>query len=159
MTAHDAAVTLRTATAEDLPAVVAMLADDPLGARRETPGDLTPYRHAFARLDADPNQHLVVAERTSESGAREVIGTLQLSCLPGLSRRGATRAQIEAVRVHAAARGTGLGTRLLEWAVSTARSRGCLLVQLTSDATREDAHRFYERLGFTPSHVGFKLTF
>jgi GNAT superfamily N-acetyltransferase len=87
-----------------------------------------------------------------------VTGTLQLSILPGLSRRGATRALIEAVRVHASARGTGLGTRLVEWAIAESRARDCVLVQLTSDATRKDAHRFYERLGFTPSHVGFKLS-
>jgi GNAT superfamily N-acetyltransferase len=156
MTHHDAAVSFRPATADDVPAIVALLADDPLGARRETPDDLTPYQAAFTRLAADPNQLLTVAERT-DGADRRVIGTLQLSILPGLSRRGATRALIEAVRVDASARGSGLGTQLIEWAIAEARTRDCILIQLTSDATRKDAHRFYERLGFTPSHVGFKL--
>ncbi|AXQ58992.1 GNAT family N-acetyltransferase [Streptomyces koyangensis] len=129
-----------------------MLADDPLGATRESPDDLTPYLASHARLAADPNQHLVVAER-----AGKVVGTLQLTLIPGLSRRAATRSLIEAVRVHADERGSGLGTLLIEWAVQTSRTEGCQLVQLTSDATREDAHRFYERLGFVASHVGFKL--
>ncbi|MFJ6696758.1 GNAT family N-acetyltransferase [Streptomyces sp. NPDC091272] len=129
-----------------------MLADDPLGAQRESPDDLTPYLEALKRLDADPNQLLVVAER-----AGRVIGTLQLTLIPGLSRKGATRSVIEAVRVQADERGSGLGTRFIEWAVEESRTRGCQLVQLTSDASRTDAHRFYERLGFTASHVGFKL--
>ncbi|KDR62677.1 GNAT family acetyltransferase [Streptomyces wadayamensis] len=133
-------------------AIVAMLADDPLGATRESPDDLTPYLAAHTRLAADPNQHLVVAER-----AGKVVGTLQLTLIPGLSRRAATRSLIEGVRVHADERGSGLGTLLIEWAVETSRAEGCQLVQLTSDATREDAHRFYERLGFVASHVGFKL--
>lgn len=159
MTTHtdEQAVIFRPATSEDVPAIVAMLADDALGADRETPDDLAPYQAAFGRLAADPNQLLTVAER-GEGADRQVIGTLQVSILPGLSRRGATRALIEAVRVHGSARGTGLGTRLIEWAIDEARARDCFLVQLTSDATRKDAHRFYERLGFAPSHVGFKLT-
>jgi GNAT superfamily N-acetyltransferase len=144
--------TLRRATAADLPAIVALLADDPLGARRESPDDLAPYRAAFARIDADPQQHLVVAER-----AGRVIGTLQLTVIPGLSRRGATRSVIEAVRVHAEERGSGLGSELVGWAVAESRRLGVDLVQLTSDATRTDAHRFYRRLGFEASHVGFKL--
>jgi GNAT superfamily N-acetyltransferase len=144
--------TMRRATHDDLPAIVAMLADDALGAQRESPDDLTPYENAFARLADDPNQHLMVAER---EGA--VVGTLQLTLIPGLSRKGSTRALIEAVRVHGDARGTGLGTRLIEWAIDESRRQGCALVQLTSDATRVDAHRFYERLGFEASHVGFKL--
>lgn len=86
-----------------------------------------------------------------------VVGTLQLTLIPGLSRKGATRSIIEAVRIHADARGGGLGSRLIEWAVDQSRREGCQLVQLTSDASRTDAHRFYERLGFTASHVGFKL--
>ncbi len=157
MTPHDEAVTIRPAAADDIPAIVAMLADDPLGARRETPDDLAPYQAAYGRLAEDPNQLLTVAER-ADGTSRRVIGTLQLSILPGLSRRGATRALIEAVRVHGSARGTGLGTRLIEYAIEEARVRDCFLVQLTSDATRKDAHRFYERLGFVPSHLGFKLT-
>ncbi|MEU3858137.1 GNAT family N-acetyltransferase [Streptomyces sp. NPDC028722] len=143
---------IRDATADDLPAIVAMLADDPLGAQRESPDDLTPYRAALERLDADPNQHLVVAVREGR-----VIGTLQLTIIPGLSRKGATRALVEAVRIHADERGSGLGSLLIEWAVDASRRLGCHLVQLTSDKSRTDAHRFYERLGFTASHEGFKL--
>ena len=143
---------IRRATADDLPAIVAMLADDPLGAQRESPDDLTPYRAALERLDADSNQHLVVAVREGR-----VIGTLQLTVIPGLSRKGATRSIIEGVRIHADERGSGLGTQLIEWATEESRRQNCQLVQLTSDVSRTDAHRFYERLGFTPSHVGFKL--
>ncbi|MGW1025577.1 N-acetyltransferase family protein [Streptomyces sp. NPDC002577] len=143
---------IRTATAEDIPAIVGMLADDPLGAQRESPDDLQPYATAFARLAGDPNQHLVVAVRHGR-----VVGTLQLTIIPGLSRRGSTRSIIEGVRIHADERGSGLGSRFIEWAVEESRRQGCQLVQLTSDATRTDAHRFYERLGFTASHVGFKL--
>ncbi|MEU4034160.1 GNAT family N-acetyltransferase [Streptomyces collinus] len=143
---------IRRATAADVPAIVGMLADDPLGAQRESPDDMTPYRAALERLEADPNQHLVVAVREGR-----VVGTLQLTVVPGLSRKGATRSIIEGVRVHADERGSGLGTRLIEWAVEESRHLECQLVQLTSDSSRTDAHRFYERLGFTASHVGFKL--
>ena len=143
---------IRPATADDVTAIVAMLADDPLGAQRESPDDLTPYLTALERLTADPNQRLVVAVREGR-----VVGTLQLTIIPGLSRRGATRSVIEGVRVHADERGTGLGTRFIEWAIEESRRENCQLVQLTSDVTRTDAHRFYERLGFVASHVGFKL--
>ncbi|BAC71994.1 GNAT family acetyltransferase [Streptomyces avermitilis] len=143
---------IRPAVAGDIPAIVAMLADDPLGAQRESPDDLAPYLTALERLAKDPNQHLVVAVREDR-----VIGTLQLTIIPGLSRRGSTRSIIEGVRIHADERGSGLGTRLIEWAVDESRRQGCQLVQLTSDATRTAAHRFYERLGFEASHVGFKL--
>ncbi|GAA2791658.1 GNAT family N-acetyltransferase [Streptomyces showdoensis] len=144
---------IRPARQDDLPAIIAMLADDPLGSQRESPEDLTPYTAAFLRLDRDPNQHLVVAEREGR-----VVGTLQLTVIPGLSRKGTTRSIIEGVRIHADERGSGLGTRLIEWAVEESRAEGCRLVQLTSDVTRTDAHRFYERLGFEASHLGFKLS-
>ncbi|WP_033309877.1 GNAT family N-acetyltransferase [Streptomyces iakyrus] len=143
---------IRSAVSDDVPAIVAMLADDPLGAQRESPDDLGPYLAALERLSADPNQHVVVAVRQGR-----VVGTLQLTIIPGLSRRGATRSIIEGVRIHADERGSGLGTQLIEWAIDTSREQGCQLVQLTSDRTRGDAHRFYERLGFTASHTGFKL--
>ncbi|MFF5342005.1 GNAT family N-acetyltransferase [Streptomyces althioticus] len=143
---------IRPATTDDVPAIVAMLADDPLGAQRESPDDLAPYLTAMERLHTDPNQHLVVAVR-----GEQVVGTLQLTIIPGLSRRGATRSVIEGVRIHADERGGGLGTRLIEWAIGASRREGCQLVQLTTDNSRTDAHRFYERLGFTASHVGFKL--
>ncbi len=143
---------MRPATAGDLEAIVAMLADDPLGAQRESPDDLGPYLAAFERLVSDPNQQVVVAVREDK-----VVGTLQLTIIPGLSRRGATRSVIEGVRIHTDERGSGLGTQLIEWAVAESRRQDCRLVQLTSDATRTDAHRFYERLGFEASHLGFKM--
>ncbi|MET8575545.1 GNAT family N-acetyltransferase [Streptomyces sp. NPDC005012] len=143
---------IRRATAEDVPALVAMYADDPLGAGRETPDDLAPYLEAYRRLAGDPNQYLMVADRSGK-----VVGTLQLTVIPGLSRRGTTRSVIEGVRVHSDERGGGLGSRLVRWAVEESGRQGCGLVQLTSDATRTDARRFYERLGFTASHIGFKL--
>ncbi|WP_425508168.1 N-acetyltransferase family protein [Streptomyces bathyalis] len=143
---------MRRATADDVPALVSMLADDPLGAQRESPDETAVYREAFDRIDADPHQHLVVAERDGHP-----VGTLQLTLIPGLSRRGSTRALIEGVRVHADARGDGLGSRLIQWAIEEARRQDCTLVQLTSDATRIEAHRFYERLGFEASHLGFKM--
>lgn len=145
-------ITIRRATAADIPAVVALLADDALGATRESPDDLGPYEAAFREIDRDPQHLLLIADR-----AGAVIGTAQLTFLPGLSHKGATRAQIEAVRIGSAARGTGLGSTLIEWCVERARERGCAMVQLTSDAGRTDAHRFYEQLGFRPTHLGFKL--
>jgi GNAT superfamily N-acetyltransferase len=144
---------IRRAVAADVPAIVSMLADDPLGASRERPGDPS-YAEAFAEIDADPRQVLVAAV-----AGDEVVGTLQLTFIPGLSRLGSTRALIEAVRVRADQRGGGLGGDLIRWAVETARARGAALVQLTTDASRKDAHRFYERLGFEATHVGMKLIF
>ncbi|WP_405599832.1 GNAT family N-acetyltransferase [Streptomyces sp. NBC_01410] len=143
---------IRPAVLDDIPAIVAMLADDPLGAQRESPDDLAPYTAAFERLSQDPNQIQAVAVR-----ADQVVGTLQLTIIPGLSRRGSTRSIIEGVRIHADERGLGLGTRLIEWAIDESRRQNCQLVQLTSDASRTEAHRFYERLGFEASHAGFKL--
>ena len=148
-----ASVLLRRATAGDLPALVALLADDPLGASREEPdGDLAAYRRAFDLIDADP-AHLLVAAVVGDA----VVGTLQLTFLPGLARRGALRAQLEAVRVAAGERSRGLGAAMVEWAVEEAGRRGCGLVQLTTDKSRSEAHRFYERLGFVASHEGLKL--
>jgi GNAT superfamily N-acetyltransferase len=129
-----------------------MLADDHLGAARESPDDLDPYLRAFEAIDADPHQFLAVGE-----DAGEVVATLQLTFIPGLSRRGADRALIEAVRVRADRRSDGLGSTLIKWAVEEARRRGCGLVELTTDASRTGAHRFYDRLGFEQSHLGFKL--
>lgn len=145
----------RPATEDDVAAIVALLADDGLGRGRENPSLPLDRRYldAFAALDADPNQLLVVAER---DGA--VTGCLQLTFIPGLSRLGMWRGQIEAVRVAASERGTGLGGAMVEWAIERCRERGCGLVQLTTDKTRADAHRFYERLGFVASHEGMKLS-
>ncbi|SNR23169.1 Ribosomal protein S18 acetylase RimI [Blastococcus mobilis] len=153
LTVDGTPIELRRATAADLPALVGLLADDPLGATRESAdGDLSPYRRAFALLDADP-AHLLVTAVDGDA----LVGTLQLTFLPGLARRGALRGQIEAVRVAAGARGHGLGAAMIGWAVEEARRRGCGLVQLTTDKSRADAHRFYEELGFVASHEGMKL--
>ncbi|HEY3953671.1 MAG TPA: GNAT family N-acetyltransferase [Streptosporangiaceae bacterium] len=147
--------TVRRATSGDVAAILGLLADDEIGASREAApgGDLAPYLAAFAAIDADPAQLLVVA--AGADGA--VAGTMQLTFIPGLARRGALRAQIEAVRVAAGHRGQGLGEAMFRWAIGEAGRRGCGLVQLTSDKRRAGAHRFYERLGFTASHEGFKL--
>jgi GNAT superfamily N-acetyltransferase len=143
---------VRRAVRADVPAIVALIAADQIGATRDG-GELEPYERAFAAIDADPAQLLVVV--TDADGA--VVGTLQLTFIPGLARRGALRAQIEAVRIDERLRGRGLGQALFEWAIAEARRRGCALVQLTTDKRRADAHRFYGRLGFTASHEGFKL--
>lgn len=149
------ALSFRTARLADLPAIVEMLADDALGSRRETLAfPLDPrYVAAFDAIEADANQRLVVAVDEDK-----VVGTLQLSFIPGISRTGAWRGQIEAVRIAASVRGTGLGQRMIEWAVSECRSRGCQFVQLTTDKSRKDAHRFYDKLGFVGSHEGYKLS-
>ena len=147
-------ITMRPATPDDVPAIVALYADDILGAARETPDDLAPYEAAFDRLTVTNGVTTVlVAER---DGA--IVGTMQLTVLPGLSHRGTNRAHLEAVRVAAANRGDGIGTQMIRWAIAEARRRDCGLVELTSNRQRTDAARFYERLGFTPSHTGFKLT-
>jgi GNAT superfamily N-acetyltransferase len=143
---------VRRATRDDVPAIVALLVDDPLGATRETQAHPEAYLQAFGAIDADPAHELVVLD---DGG--EVVGTLQLTLLPGLSRGGALRAQIEAVRVASSRRGQGLGEQLITWAIEEARRRGAVIVQLTTDSSRTDAHRFYERLGFVASHVGMKL--
>jgi GNAT superfamily N-acetyltransferase len=146
-------VTFRKATAADLAAVVALLADDDLAAERGYGGTVTVgHRRAFAELDADPRQLLAVADADGE-----VVGTLQLTFVPGLTYGGGERCLVEGVRVAASTRGSGVGTRILEWALDEARRRGCVLVQLTSDKRRADAIRFYEALGFVASHEGLKL--
>jgi GNAT superfamily N-acetyltransferase len=148
-------VVLRKAVVEDVPAIVELLVADQLGATRDgvaTDADLQPYLCAFSAIDADPAHLLLVA---GDDG--QVLATMQLSFIPGLARRGALRAQIEAVRVRQDYRGRGLGAALFEWATEEARRRGCALIQLTTDKSRTDAHRFYERLGFVASHEGLKL--
>lgn len=142
---------IREATREDVPAIVRLLAADQLGAHREDPTELGDYLDAFGRVDADPNNLLVVAD---DDGT--VVGTLQLTFIPYLTYRGAWRAQVEAVRVAPDRRGSGLGRQLMEWAVEQADERGCHLIQLTSNKVRDDAHRFYASLGFEATHEGFK---
>ena len=144
--------TFRRATAADLPAIVALLADDVLGAARERPGDPA-YDAAMAAIAADANQLLAVADL----GGR-IVGCMQISFIPGISHRGAWRGQIESVRIGADQRGSGLGRRMMDWAMEQCRARGCRLVQLTTDKSRADARRFYESLGFVASHEGMKRT-
>lgn len=153
-TIREAAALIRDARAGDLPEIVRLLADDMLGAGRELVGDVVAraYVDAFARIAADPAQHLLVAERD-----RAVIGCLQLTVLPGLARRGATRGQIESVRIDRRLRGQNIGEQLVRAAIDRARARSCTIIQLATDRSRVDAIRFYERLGFAPSHVGMKL--
>jgi GNAT superfamily N-acetyltransferase len=149
-------VALRRAVAEDVRSIVGLLAADQLGASRDgvtTDEDLRCYLTAFGAIDADPAHLLLVAV-----DAADVVATMQLSFLPGLARRGALRAQIEAVRVRVDYRSGGLGGALFTWAIEEARRRNCRLVQLTTDKSRADAHRFHERLGFVASHEGLKLT-
>lgn len=145
-------LTIRRAIRDDVPAIIQLLADDSLGATRESSDDPEPYLAAFATIDANPGQMLIVAERSGR-----VIGTAQLTFMAGLSHRGTIRADIEAVRVHRSARGAGIGTRLIRWCIDEAGRRGCGMVQLTSNADRLDAQRFYVKLGFERSHVGFKM--
>jgi ribosomal protein S18 acetylase RimI-like enzyme len=150
------AVTIRRARRDDVGAIVAMLADDPLGSGRERIEDPLPasYFRAFEAVEKDPNIQLVVAE---EGGA--VVGCLQLCILPGISSQGAARALIEDVRVASHCRSRGVGEQLVQWALAQARARQCKLVELLTHNTRVDAQRFYKRLGFAPSHVGMTLRF
>jgi len=145
---------MRPATRDDLPAIVALLFDDESGRTREDPSvPLDPrYVAAFKAIDSDSNQILVAAELDGE-----VVGTMQLSFLPGLSFRGSWRGLIEAVRIASHLRGQKLGEQMILWAVEQCRARDCKMVQLTSKADRTAAHRFYARLGFVQSHVGMKL--
>ncbi|MFS8144097.1 GNAT family N-acetyltransferase [Rhizobium sp. BR 249] len=144
----------RLARQSDLAAIVRLLADDDLGGGREIVADTVDalYLSAFAAIEADANQLLAVAI----DAAGEVVGCLQLSFIPGLSRTGMWRGQIESVRVARELRGSGLGAQFIEWAIAQCVERGCGLVQLTSDKTRKDSIRFYEKLGFVASHEGMK---
>lgn len=144
----------RAAARADLPAMIALIADDQLGQARDDaslPLDQR-YIDAFAAIERDPNQMLVAVE---QAGA--LIGCFQLTFIPGISRRGAWRGQIESVRVARERRGAGIGTAMFEWAIAECRRRNCSLLQLYTDKSRTDAHRFYERLGFKASHEGMKL--
>jgi GNAT superfamily N-acetyltransferase len=148
-------VVLRTATRADVSAIVDLIAADQLGATRDgvrDEKDLAAYAAAFQSIEADPAHLPLVAEQDGQ-----IVGTFQLSFLPGLARRGALRAQIEAVRVADSQRGSGVGAAMMRWAIGEAQRRGCSLVQLTTDKARADAHRFYARLGFVASHEGMKL--
>jgi GNAT superfamily N-acetyltransferase len=143
-------IAFREARAEDVAAVVALLSDDFLGRAREV-GSTAEYQAAFARMQAEGTNHLVVGEL----GGR-IVATYQITFISGLSLMATRRAQVESVRVAADLRGQGVGAALFADAEKRARSAGCLLMQLTSNKTRSEAQRFYERLGFEPSHVGYK---
>lgn len=145
----------RDARAKDLPAIVAMYFDDEHGSGRETPVDPLPpqYLTAFAEIQARPGTRLIVVEL-----AGEMVCTFQTDILAGLSRGGARRLQIEAVRVARTHRGRGIGRAAMEWAITQAGAQGCALVQLTTDKSRGDAHEFYLSLGFEASHEGMKLS-
>ena len=147
-------LSFRDATPDDLPLIVALLDDDELSRGREDPSlPLDPrYLTALEAIDADPNQRLIVAERDGR-----IVGTMQLTIIPGIAFHGAWRGQIEAVRIASDLRGQGLGGVMIDWAVAQCRARGCRLVQLMSMRDRLDAHRFYEKRGWKKSHYGFKL--
>ena len=157
---HDASplnmknVTVRIADIDDLPDIIRMLADDFLGAQREDYADPLPdsYVRAFEEIDADANNHLIVAEID-----RKVVGSLQLTLTPSISFRGGKRATVESVRVDSKFRGSGIGQTMMLWTIELAKSNGCVSMQLTTNAERDDAQRFYRRLGFKASHVGMKL--
>jgi ribosomal protein S18 acetylase RimI-like enzyme len=144
----------RAARLDDLPAIVALLADDELGRGRESPGPIASadYAQAFAEIERTPNNTLIVADVEGR-----VAGVLQLTIIPGLARKGAKRALIESVRIASWTRGQGLGAAMMHHAIEEARRAGCGLVQLTSDKRRARAHAFYARLGFVATHEGFKL--
>jgi len=151
------AITIRLARRDDVPAIIAMLADDHLGRARERLEDPLPqsYYRAFEVVENNPNLTLVVAE--DETG--RVVGCLQLAVLPGLSSQGASRGLLEDVRVATDCRSRGIGEKLVQWAVTEARAKGCSLVELLTHQSRVDAQRFYKRLGFTASHVGMTVRF
>lgn len=143
----------RKAVRADLPAIVRMLADDVLGSQREQLTDPLPesYYQTFEEIDGDPNHEQIVVELNGE-----VIGTLHLIFLPSISYQGGLRAQVESVRVDSKYRGRGIGAKMMGYATQRAKERGAHILQLTTERSREDARRFYERLGFNPSHVGMK---
>jgi len=145
---------VRAAVAGDLPEIVRLLADDPLGATRERFEDPLPpaYAAAFAAIAGRDGDTILVAVE-----ADSIVGCLQLTIIPGLARQGMTRAQIEAVRIDSNHRGQGIGEALFGVAIDLAREAGCGLIQLTTDKSRPEAHRFYDRLGFVASHEGMKL--
>ena len=148
-------VVVRLAKQEDLSVIVRMLADDELGSQRERYEDPLPesYYRAFEQIDRDANHKLIVAELSGT-----VIGTLQLMFLPSISFQGGLRAQVESVRVDKMYQGQRIGSVMMQWTIERAKERGAHVVQLTTHQSRADAHRFYERLGFSGSHLGMKLS-
>ena len=150
----DENLSFRSAVRADLEGIVGMLADDKLGRTRENP-DLpleASYVEAFLAIEEDPNNELIVAEADGK-----LAGVLQLTFLPSITYRGSWRAMIEGVRTASSMRGRGIGRELIRHAIGLAEEKGCRLVQLTTDKSRPDAIRFYENLGFSPTHEGMKL--
>jgi predicted N-acetyltransferase YhbS len=148
----DSPLPLRDATREDLPRVVSLILADSLSAHLEGGADEAGPVRAFEAIERDSNNRLIVAERDGE-----LIGTMQLTCIPQLTLRGGLVMQIGNVRVDQTLRSGGIGRQMIEWAIGQARERGCAMVQLMSNSDRTRAHTFYERLGFNQSHLGFKL--
>ena len=148
-------ITFRLATRDDLPSIVRMLAEDDLGSQRERYDDPLPdsYLAAFEQIENDSHHELVVAELDGK-----LVGTLHLIFIPSLSYQGGLRAQVESVRVGSKWRGQGIGSEMMKWVIERCQGRGAHLVQLTTHRSREDAHRFYEKLGFEKSHLGMKLS-
>ena len=148
-------IIFRRATKADLPSIVRLLTDDDLGSQRERVEEPLPesYYSAYEEIHKDPNHELIVAELNGE-----VIGTFHLMFLPSISFQGGLRAQIESVRIDTRYQNRGLGSQMMKWAIERAKARGAHIVQLTTHKSREDAHRFYERLGFKGTHLGMKLS-
>ena len=148
-------LTFREATQTDIPTLVSLLADDPLGQEREDSSSPLNKRYleAFQQIDHDPNNELIVVAHENT-----IIGMLQLTFIPYLTHTGSVRCLIEGVRIDKEYRGMGLGSRCLQWAIDRAKERGCNIVQLTSNKQRTEAIKFYKNLGFEATHEGFKLT-
>lgn len=149
-------ISFRKATVDDLESIVALLADDVLGAKRERYESPLPnsYREAFYAIDSDPNNELIVA-----CMGDKLIGVQQITFTPYITYQGGWRATIEGVRISASVRGQGVGKQLIQWAIERAKERGCHLIQLTTDKKRTEARLFYEQLGFSATHEGMKLKF
>jgi len=147
-------VIFRKALLSDLPDIIGMLVNDPLGAFREDLQHPERYEQAYQIINTDPNQELMVVE----NDAGEIVGTFHLTFIQYLTHQGSIRAQIESVRVREDHRGKGIGEKMFQWAINRAKEKGAHLVQLTSDKKRPDAIRFYEKLGFIASHEGMKLS-
>lgn len=150
----DNSLTIRQAIIEDLPYIVDMLSDDPLGKQRERFEVPLPdsYFSAFEAITNNPLNELIVSEHEGE-----VIGVLQLTFIPNISYQGGWRALIEGVRVSADFRNQGIGRKLFQYAINRAQEKGCHMVQLTMNKQRTDAQRFYQSLGFQATHEGYKL--
>lgn len=145
-------LTYRRAKYEDLEGIISLLVDDLLGKTRELGADMSGYSHAFAWIDSDSNQYLMVVEQ-----GQQLVGTCHLTLMPSLTFQGSTRLQIEAVRVRRCDRGQGFGEQMIGFAIAWGQERGVKMVQLMTDKRRTEALRFYEKLGFKASHQGMKL--